>query len=916
MVIVGDWDKPPYEYLNDQGNPAGLHIDILRIILEDELELPIKFVLKDWGNAISTFERGEADLILANPSRYQHEPYVCSENTIHYNRMCAAVKGDPADSTLFYDTITLSQIYSEGTVVRPGGYAENYLQTHGDSAFLRRLKHQTSKVALMGVAAGDNSSFIWREEPLKWKIRELHLDGIALRLTQVPTNEIHAIGRDAELIYEIDDQFSRMKQRGKLLQITNKWLHPEEYQQERNILQQVLWFTLAALLVVGILLLITRFTHARVRKANEQYTDLNSMMTKALHMGNFHVTEYDISHDRMVNRYGAILPPEGLTLAEFTTHIHPEEREEFEHKMQQILTGRTKKFELNKRWNAGTDEQPNWLIFKGHAIVETDRDGQPAYIINAIHDVTNTMDDNHVYRELSSKYFKLASIPFLGLSFYDKDGWLQGLNDTMKAICGITGGDADTERFWLSNNLFEAPLIRGIYTPGTREEFWVCQHMKYDEICADKYIELRITPLLDEDGEVTCYFVTVIDQTEERLRDHERHILQHEINQSHQLISQYGQKLNYIFTFSNIYPWHYDFSSKRFILSRRPGEVEREFTLPQYLDSLCNDERERYEESLKSLDRWSDIRTVQRHLKHSLFDSESGERWYQITTIPIRNELQQLTGAFGMVYDITAVKHDQQQLQLETERAENSSQQKSMFLASMTHELRTPLNSIVGFSELLGTAESPEERAEMIRIIRSNSDMLLRIISDILEASSEGPDSITIEDVDFASAFDNICQAMEKRVTQAGIQFIKVNPYQSYPTRLDIGRIQQVITNFVTNAVKYTKEGHIKVGYRVMDTEELSSISHQPSPITQKGLYIYCEDTGAGIPAEKQAAVFERFVKLNEFVQGTGLGLAICKSIAERHGGRIGLFSEGEGRGSTFWIWIPCEIIPSFGIRG
>jgi signal transduction histidine kinase len=105
--------------------------------------------------------------------------------------------------------------------------------------------------------------------------------------------------------------------------------------------------------------------------------------------------------------------------------------------------------------------------------------------------------------------------------------------------------------------------------------------------------------------------------------------------------------------------------------------------------------------------------------------------------------------------------------------------------------------------------------------------------------------------------------------------------------------MQQVITNFVTNATKYTQEGHIKVGYRYQDG----------------GIYMYCEDTGAGIPKDKQASVFERFVKLNDFVQGTGLGLSICKTIAERTGGKIGVDSEGEGQGSTFWIWIPCEEI-------
>jgi signal transduction histidine kinase len=215
---------------------------------------------------------------------------------------------------------------------------------------------------------------------------------------------------------------------------------------------------------------------------------------------------------------------------------------------------------------------------------------------------------------------------------------------------------------------------------------------------------------------------------------------------------------------------------------------------------------------------------------------------------------------------------------------------KAAFLANMTHEIRTPLNAIVGFSDLLPVVDSHEDRMEFIRIIRNNCDMLMRLINDILEASNVGQSlAIKPETVDFAKVFDDICQTLQQRVDEAGVLFIKDNPYDTYTATLDKGRIQQVLTNFTTNAIKYTHEGHIKVGYREQDG----------------GIYFYCEDTGAGIPKDKQAAVFERFVKLNDFVQGTGLGLSICKAIAERCEGKIGVTSEGEGHGSTFWLWIP-----------
>ena len=244
----------------------------------------------------------------------------------------------------------------------------------------------------------------------------------------------------------------------------------------------------------------------------------------------------------------------------------------------------------------------------------------------------------------------------------------------------------------------------------------------------------------------------------------------------------------------------------------------------------------------------------------------------------------------------------QEQLKRETERANDSGHQKTVFLANMTHEIRTPLNAIVGFSDLLQAVEDNEQKRELIHIIHNNCDMLLRLINDILVLSSVDSTGLELipERVDFSKEFDIICQSLAQRVEEPGVEFLKENPLPSLFITIDYGRIQQVITNFVTNAVKNTHQGHIRVGYRI----EPSTL--HPSPSTRQDLYVYCEDTGSGIPKDAQARIFERFVKLNDFVQGTGLGLSICKAIIEKCGGKIGVDSE-VGKGSTFWFRIPIE---------
>ena len=162
------------------------------------------------------------------------------------------------------------------------------------------------------------------------------------------------------------------------------------------------------------------------------------MMLQALHMGNFIIIEYDIHNDRVTNNYGHILPDEGMPLEEFIQRVHPDQRQEFRQRSKALIDGRERHFELDKRWNAGTDEDLRWFNFQGHAIVEFDENGRPAYIVNAIHDVTQEMDEDKAARYLINKYETLVNIPLAAMSFYNKDGFLINLNDNMRALCGWT----------------------------------------------------------------------------------------------------------------------------------------------------------------------------------------------------------------------------------------------------------------------------------------------------------------------------------------------------------------------------------------------------------------------------------------------------------------------------------------------
>ena len=244
------------------------------------------------------------------------------------------------------------------------------------------------------------------------------------------------------------------------------------------------------------------------------------------------------------------------------------------------------------------------------------------------------------------------------------------------------------------------------------------------------------------------------------------------------------------------------------------------------------------------------------------------------------------------VHDITQLKETEKQLTLAKEKAENADLSKSAFLANMSHEIRTPLNAITGFAEVLASANTEEEKAQYQEIIKMNADLLLQLVNDILDMSKieAGTLEFVYTKVDINLLLSDLRQLFQMRVNDAGknIRIIAEPSLPSCSIETDRNRVAQVLSNFTPNAIKFTQEGPISIGYEARDTE----------------LYFYVTDSGAGIPADKLPEVFGRFVKLNKDKKGTGLGLSISKTIVNKLEGQIGADSV-EGKGSTFWFTIP-----------
>ena len=251
----------------------------------------------------------------------------------------------------------------------------------------------------------------------------------------------------------------------------------------------------------------------------------------------------------------------------------------------------------------------------------------------------------------------------------------------------------------------------------------------------------------------------------------------------------------------------------------------------------------------------------------------------------------------GSLLLITERKKQEQTLVAAKEKARESDRLKSAFLANMSHEIRTPLNAIVGFSSLLLTTEDEQEKQQFVNIIENNNQLLLQLIGDVLDLAKV--ESNTLDFIYRATDLNDLIRTIdstERLRLQPEVVLNFMLGATDCVVRTEPNRLSQVLINLISNARKFTKSGSIVFGYELRGDE----------------IYFFVKDTGMGISPEGQTRLFQRFVKLNDFMPGNGLGLSICKGIVEKMNGSIGVESAGEGKGSTFWFkipYLPAEIV-------
>ena len=522
-------------------------------------------------------------------------------------------------------------------------------------------------------------------------------------------------------------------------------------------------------------------------------------------------------------------------------------------------------YEISKRWI--------------HSILYTTR---PDEVISLFSDTTEMRSAHEALFNSEKMLRNIFDNVQVGVELYDKEGRLVDINTKDLDIFGIEAKEV---------NFFENPIVPGEIARNVRNGLEQSFRLDYPFDRLGGYypsrkkgsvqIYTKVTMLYGMSGELVNFLVLNIDNTE--------------INEAHNRLEEFESSFSLVSRFGKV-------GYARFDLVTRDG-----YAVPQWYHNLGEESDTPMTQVIgiynhvNPEDREAVFREIGRvkanesngftlDLRVGLRDGKNG--WTRVNVV--RNPLNTDPSKIEMVcvnFDVTELKQTEKSLIEAKNKAEVSDRLKSAFLANMSHEIRTPLNAIVGFSNLLAETDEIGERREYMQVVEENNDLLLKLISDILDLSKieAGTFEFNYGMVDVNRMCEEAVRSLRLKVQDRPVELLFGDHEEQCRIVGDKNRLMQVITNFINNAVKFTEQGSITLGYR----REAGD------------LLFYVEDTGKGISEEHLRTVFDRFVKLNSFAQGTGLGLSISKSIVEQMGGHIGVESE-EGRGSRFWFTIPA----------
>lgn len=893
LVYEDAWDLWPYTFLNDNGEPDGFNIDLIRLIMK-ELNIPYIIKLRPQQQAFEDLRDRKSDLMLGLAVGFHDQYGLYGNNAITlFTQSVAAPKGKPTDIKTFRD------LGKEGikVIVNPNSMSYHLMIDYGWEE--NAIPSSDLREVIQQVSAHEDGQIVWNTLSLKWLMNRYHIDNLQLTPVNMPHGEYKFMSNDQQLLDRLDEAYTKLYTADKITPLQDKWFYPERLKPETP---QWIWYAL------GIALLLIVFASAyaisyRIQstKLNRQNLMRNRRLALILQTSQVRIWTYDIVKDQFAWRNDNGQVAYTYSMEEFSQRYSPEDSARLKTALNRLAKGtkadQDEELTLSLRAKdvegGDTDLRDYYIVL---SVLRRDKEGKPTVIIGTKKDVTKESQHKRDEDDRALRYWSIFYTPIVGIMYFDKEGKIVNINPK---ACEMFRCEAE-------EIIAEKASIRDILGIGdisleSLDGFYATHIIDLDKIPDEErmvksikakgklYNEFKLMTVYDDSEELLGIFafsrdittlVSGFDQEQERQR---------EINEVTGVLNHYGNAIDTTIGDTDIRFVRYSPGSHTLTIYNGTDKIQHRLTQTRCMALVGENSKRAAMRLLTDMDDRAD-KVIEHNIQTALRAKGGNTLTLYFKLKPNYDKDGNVKEYLGLLRDISELMAIERQMAIETAKVQEVENTKNSFVKNMVQDIKEPMNTVMGYVSQIGEKAPTDNEEELCLGIAQNADYLLHLIDNILYLSRLEARMVDIkkEPCNFAEIFEEQCATGWMKYKNAETRYIVENPYEQLTIDIDAGNLGQAIAQIAANAAQHTKSGVVKARYDYIGRRLIISI----------------DDTGEGIPAEQ-------LDKIKQEQPGgahttKGLGLAITKELISQMEGTLEIMSE-EGSGTTVYITIPCH---------
>lgn len=882
LIFEDAWDYWPFAFANEDGDPNGYNIDIIRLML-NRLNIPYVIRLKHYGQVRQDIQNDSADLTCALKADYNNDIGVYGDAVL--TQLTHSVLSPKKQAVTIR---TLNDLRNHAAYVHSNGFLHNLMKQNAleNSA----QPYNDMKELCLNINKTDSGKVIFNTQALQWLINKYHLDNVRLTQMNIPYAEYHFVSRDTVLLARLDSLYEVMATNNEFKGIQDKWLRNNKNSKDTR-LSDISFTTITFSATIILIILVTAYYRIRIRNVNQSNSKSLQMFSLYMESSRTSLWLYDVRQN-MFKFLDSTGDMKGIdyTPSMFAMFYDSNDFVTVMKEIDNVKKGKPSRKKLQVRWHLLSNFR-NVLYYNLSIVVLTETNGKPTMLLGVQHDVTEkTLDTRHVM-DIHIRFKTLFDSMIMDVFQFDNKGTLVNLNDHALSTFEIQDKDMVLQQKYNIKDM-------AVCCPDVEYVCTITDCVKANRTNTDKahilpnrtmYYESISLPIINIEGTYNGKFEVGREMTDivESL-----HHVHEQIEKLYSLTSTLNQlqvSVDRALLESDAYQAKYDVKSRCLTFERGSRTVV--MTEMDCLFMLNAQWRDRAMRMLKQMNRGAN-KTFNGQFCTLIRNSSGNPIYYSLDAIPMLDADGNVAYYYCLLRDRTERIVTSQQMAAKTEKAQETERLQNFFIRNMNYEIRTPLNSIKGFAEMLINSNDAEEEQVFVSEVKDNTNNLLKLVDDVLLLSrlEANIQEFNYESIDVVGIFNAQCQMGWESSLRPEVRGIIECNYDMLYGSVDVSCIGLLFSSLCSLAAQYTYRGYIKATLDYHHDKLLITIA----------------DTGTGF--DKNMAV-TMFTAEHDTAKGdyrTELKLMICKQLVEKFNGQFDIESE-IGKGSTVWISIPFK---------